>query len=166
MTVNYQLEPADLIAISEERRRFAPDSLSRLYYFGVLPALGVGLAVVTESLGAGVLFTLLYILCGWVFQCWIQRNYRRALCSNENLSFSARPWRATLTEEGVTFASDAAVALYRWPFIREVFRGSRFIHFVVTPLQHVHIPIRAFDNDEHIQKFVCTAQSYVKKPIG
>lgn len=51
---------------------------------------------------------------------------------------------------------------YRWPFIREVVRGSRYVYFVLTPLERMHIPIRAFRDDEHIQQFFSTAQSYVK----
>src|SRR5947207_1529246 len=101
MTVDYQLEPADFLVISEERRRFAPDSLSRLYYFGILPVLGVGLALVTQSLATAAVFTALFIASGWFVQSRIQRAYRRTAYSDENLSFSMRRWSATLTDEGV-----------------------------------------------------------------
>ena len=166
MTVDYQLESTDYLAFAEERRRFAPDSLSRLYYFGVLPILVVGLAFVTKSLIIGAVFTVLFIGSGWFFQDRIQRVYRRNAYSEENLSFSMRRWTATLTDEGIRISSDAAEVLYRWPFVRQVFRSSRYVCFELTPLQKVHIPIRAFRDEEHIQKFISTAQSHVKSPAA
>jgi len=167
MTVDYQLESGDFIAISEERqRRFTPDSLSRLYYFGVLPALGVGLAIATESIVIAGVFTILFIASGWLIQGRIQRLHRRNVYSDENLSFISRRWSATLTDQGIRITSDAAEVLYRWPFIRRVFRGSRFVRFELTPLQRVHIPIRAFRDEQHIREFMSTAQSYVKGPAA
>lgn len=164
MTVEYQLEPGDFLVIAGERRRFAPDSLSRLYYFGILPALGVGLALATQSLATAAIFTLLFIASGWFVQGRIQRAYRRTVYSEQNLSFSMRRWSATLADEGIRISSDAAEVLYRWSFIRQVFRGSRFVHIELTPLQKVHIPIRAFRDEEQIQKFISEAQSHVKSP--
>jgi hypothetical protein len=164
MKVDYQLEPADFLMIAEERRRFAPDSLLRLYYFGILPALGVGLTLMTQSFATAAVFTVLFIASGWFVQERIQRAYRRTAYSEENLSFSMRRWSATLTDEGVRISSDAAEVLYRWAFIRRVFRGSRFVHIELTPLQKVHIPIRAFRDEDHIQKFISEAQSHVKSP--
>jgi len=52
--------------------------------------------------------------------------------------------------------------LYRWPFVREVIRGSRYVCFVLTPLERMHIPVRAFRDDGHIHQFIRAAQSYVK----
>jgi hypothetical protein len=164
MTVDYQLEPADFIAFWEERRRFAPDALSRLYYFGVLPVLGIGLAVTAQSFPIAAVFTVLFIASGWFMQARIERSYSRKVCSDENLSFNARRWIATLNDEGIRISSDAAEVLYRWSFIRQVFRGSRYVHFELTPTQQVQIPIRAFRNEEHVQEFTSTAQSYVNRP--
>jgi len=166
MTVDYQLESSDYLAFAEERRRFAPDSLSRLYYFGALPVLAVGLAFVTQSLITGTVFTALFMASGWFFQDRIQRVYRRNAYSEENLSFSMRRWTATLTDEGIRISSDAADVLYRWPFVRQVLRSPRYVCFELTPLQKVHIPIRAFRDEEHIQKFISTAQSHVKSPAA
>jgi hypothetical protein len=142
MMVNYTLEPSDLIAFSWENRRFAPQSLSRIYYLVVLPLLGVALAVISESLTVGMSFTVLYMLSGWGFQSWIQKGYRQAIYSNDNIAFTARPWRATLSEEGVTFSSDAAVALYRWPFMQDVVRVLTtfvlcLLHFTTMSRGHV-----------------------------
>lgn len=164
MTVDYQYESADYLAFAEEQRRFAPNSLSHLYYLGVLPVLAVGLAFVTQSLIIGAVFTALFMASGWFFQDRIQRAYKRSAYSEENLSFSMRRWSATLTDEGIRISSDAAEVLYRWSFVRRVFRDSRYVHFELTPLQKVHIPIRAFRDEEHLQKFISTAQSYVKSP--
>lgn len=164
MTVDYQLEPADFLAFTEEQRRFAPASLSRFYYFGVLPALGVGLALTTQSFTTAAVFTILFIASGWIVQERIQRVYRRTAYSPENLSFSMRQWTATLTDEGIRISSEAADALYRWPFIQRVFRGSHYVHFELTPLHKIRIPIRAFRDDKHMQEFISTAQSYVKRP--
>ena len=166
MTIEYQLEPDDFLAIAAERRRFMPVSLSRFDYFGVLPALGVGLAVTTQSLATAALFTVLFIASGWFFQDRIQRGYRRNAYSEENLPPSMRRWTAVLTDEGLRSFSEAAEVLYRWSFIRRVFRSSRYVHFEVTPLQTVHIPIRAFRDEEHVEQFIRAAQSYVRRPAA
>jgi hypothetical protein len=166
MNVDYELEPADFIAIAQEQRRFAPDSLWSIYYFALLPALGVGLAIATQSIAIAAVFTILFIASGWLIQARIQRIYRRNVYSDQNLAFGTRRWTASLTDEGIRIASDAAEVLYRWPFIRQVFRGSRYVRFELTPLQRVHIPIRAFRDEEHIQQFIKTAESYVKNPAA
>ena len=164
MTVDYQLEPADLIAFSEEHRRFAPDSLSRLYYFGILPILGVGLAVAVESFTIAAGFTILFIASGWFVQERFRRLYRRNVYSNENFPFNTRRWTCVLDSEGVRFSSDAAEVLYRWAYMRQVFRGTRYLYFELTPLQRIHIPLRAFRDEQHIQDFLGKAQSCVKPP--
>ena len=165
MTLDYQLQPSDLVAFSEEQRRFIPDFPSRLYYFGVLPALFVALAVVTQSLAVAAAFAILYLSSGWLVRHWIERRYRCAAFSDDSVSIQTLPRRVTLSDDGVTFSSDAGVLLYRWRFIREVVRGSRYVYFVLTPLERMHIPIRAFRDVEHIQQFVSTAQSYVKTRV-
>lgn len=164
MTVDYQLEPADFIAFSEEHRRFAPESLSRLYYFGILPILGVGLAVAVQSFTVAASFTILFIASGWFVQERVRRAYRRNIYSNENLSFSTRRWTCALNSEGVRFSSDAAEVLYRWASIQQVFRGSRYVCFELTPLERIHVPLRAFRDEQHIQEFLSKAQSCVKPP--
>jgi hypothetical protein len=40
--------------------------------------------------------------------------------------------------------------------------GHGTFFFVITPLEMLHVPIRAFQDDNHIQKFIQTAQAYVK----
>lgn len=162
MTVDYQLEPAELAALSEENRRFEPQSLSRLYYFGILPVLGVGLAVAVQSFTIAAGFTILFIATGWFIQGRFRQAYRRNVYSNENLSFSARRWTCTLDADGVRFSSDAAEVLYRWGYIRQVFRGTRYVYFELTPLQRAHVPLRAFRDEQHIQEFLSKAQSCVK----
>jgi hypothetical protein len=166
MTVDYQLEQADFLAFSEEGRRSETDALSRLYYFGILPALGVALAVVVQSFTVAATFTVLFIASGWFVQVRIRRAYNRRFYSAENLSFNTRRWTATLSDDGFRISSDAAEVLYRWSFVKRVFRGSRYVRFELTPIQRVHIPIRAFRDEEHIQKFIGTAQSYIKGPAG
>jgi hypothetical protein len=163
MTIDYQLETADLCANSEERRKFAPVFLSRVYYFGVLPALGVGLAVATESFTIAAVFTVLFLVSGWFVSARIQQSYLRTFYSGENASFSLRPWSATLSEDGLRFSSDAAEVLYRWSFIKRVFRAPRYVHFELTPTHHVHIPIRAFRDEEQIQKFISTAMALANR---
>ena len=166
MTLDYQLQSSDLVAFSEEQKRFIPDSASRIYYFGISPALFVALAVVTQSLAIAAVFAVLYLSSGWLARHWIERRYRSAAFSDDSLSIQLLPRRVALSDEGVTFSSDAGVLLYRWRFIREVVRGSRYIYFVLTPLERMHIPLRAFRDDEHVQQFVSTAQSYVKTSAG
>jgi hypothetical protein len=159
MTVDYELDRADLVAIANDQRHLALSRSSGFYYYGIIPALCAGLAIVTQSFSAAMIFTVLFISSGWLLRRW---QYKHVLCSEDNLSFSLRSWRATLTDEGVSISSEAAVALYRWPFVREVFRRSHYVGFVITPLRRVHIPVRAFSGEEHIQNFITTAQSHLK----
>jgi hypothetical protein len=162
MTVDYQLDRADFLAFSKERRRFAPESLLRIYYFGIVPAIGVGLAISVQSFPVAAAFTTLFLLSGWFITDRIQRSYWQNAYSDENLSFSTRRWTAKLSDEGLRISSDAAEVLYRWTFVRQVSRNSRYVLFEFTPLMQVHIPIRAFSDEQHIQQFIIMAQSYVK----
>jgi hypothetical protein len=164
MTVDYQLDRADFLAFSKERERFAPESLSRIYYFGIVPAIGVGLAISVQSFPVAATFTTLFLVSGWFITDRIQRSYWQSTYSDENLSFSTRLWTVKLSDEGLRISSDAAEVLYRWTFIRQVSRNSRYLLFEITPLRQVHIPIRAFRDEEHIQQFMSTAKSYVKRP--
>ena len=161
MTIEYQLEPDDLIAFSEELRRLTPDSISRSFYLAVLPVLGVGLAVAIDSFPIAALFTALYISSGWLFQKWAQIRYARMTYSIA-LSFSTRRWQAKITDEGFSVSCEAVAAVYSWSFIQEIIRGPRYISFVLTPIQRVHIPVRAFSNEEHLRTFIDTAQSHLK----
>ena len=111
----------------------------------------------------GFMFTVIYMASGWFVQHRVSRFYQRIAYSQENLSFRMQRWRATLEDEGVRFSSAAADALYRWSFVREVVRDSRYIRVVLTPARRVHIPVRAFSSEEDIQKFVSAAQSFVKR---
>jgi hypothetical protein len=161
-SIDYQLEPSDFLAISKEHRRFSPDSLSRLYYFGVVPVLGAGLALATQMVLVALLFTVIFVATGFLINEWFRRSHLRNIYSAENLSLSCRQHRATLNEDGLRISSDAMDALYRWPFVRHVFQGSRYVVFEFTALQRVHIPIRAFRDKAHIQDFIGTAQSHIK----
>lgn len=163
MTIDYQLETADFVAISEERRKFAPVFLSRVYYFGVLPVLGVGLAVAVESFTIAAVFTVLFLVSGWFVSARIQKSNLRTFYSEENVSFSLRRWSATLADDGLRISSDVAQVLYRWSFIKRVFRAPRYVHFELTPIHHVHIPIRAFRDEEQIQKFISAAMALANR---
>jgi hypothetical protein len=78
--------------------------------------------------------------------------------------FNTRRWSATLADDGLQISSDAAKVFYYWPFIKRVFREKRYVIVEITPIRQVHIPIRAFSDEEHILKFLEIAQSYVKRP--
>jgi hypothetical protein len=158
LSVEYQLERSDYLAFGEERRRLMPQLLPRIYYFGIIPCLGVGLAVATESLIVAGAFTVLYMVAGWIVYLVNQSVSTRRIYSEDNLRIYVGRWRVTLTNEGLSFVSDASSALYRWPFVREVLRDSRYIHFVLSPLLHAHVPVRAFKDEAEIQAFLKTAK--------
>jgi hypothetical protein len=160
MTVAFQYEASDFPDRAEPLRK--PESLAKTYYFGIIPVLGVALAIAIQSFPIAMGFTVLYMLSGWFVQQRLAVFYKRTIYSEENLSFSTRPWQATLNKEGLSFSSGAADVLYRWPCIREVIRDSRYIYFVLTPIIRVRIPVRAFSAEEDVQKFVSLAQSYLK----
>jgi hypothetical protein len=106
-------------------------------------------------------FSILYVSSGWLVQRWVSRRYQRAVFSDDNLSIQTLPHRVALSADGVTFSCDAGIWVYRWPFIRQVVRGSRYVCFVLTPLDRMHIPLRAFQDDKHVQQFISTAEAYV-----
>jgi hypothetical protein len=160
MTVDYQLQRSDLVAISEDGRRFLPKSPSRIYYFYVLPLLFAALAIVVGSLAIAAVFSILYLTSGWLVRHWVQQRYRSAVFCDDNLSIQTLPQRVALSADGATFSSDAGVLLYRWRFIRQVVRDSRYVVFVLTPLDRMHIPLRAFRDDEQVRQFVSMAESY------
>lgn len=165
MTIDYQLERADFLAFAKERRQFSADSLSRLYYFVILPVLGAGLAIATQSFTTAAVFMALFVSSGWFVQNRIRRAHTRNTYSDENLSFYTRTkWTATLTDEGLRISSEGVDALYRWAFIQKVFKSSRYVCFQIAPIQTMHIPIRSFRDDKHLQGFIDTAQSCVKNP--
>jgi hypothetical protein len=162
MTVEYQLLPADLVAFSEEQRRFIPEHPSRIFTYGVLPVLFVGLAVYTDSLLLAAVFAVVYLSTSWLIRHWIERLYHRNAYSEDNLAIQTLPRRVTLSDDGVRFSCEASEFFYRWRFVREIVGGARYVYFIITPLEMMHVPIRAFQDDDHIQKFLQTAQSYVK----
>jgi hypothetical protein len=162
MTVEYQLLPADLVAFSKENSRFIPQQPSRVYYYCILPGLFAALAVFAHSLGLAAVFAFLYLSTGWLVRHWVERLYDRNTYTTENLRVQTLPRRVTLAEDGIRFSCEAGEVFYRWSFIREVVRGARYVRFVITPLEVMHVPIRAFGSDEHLRHFLSSAQSYVK----
>jgi hypothetical protein len=167
MTVEYELKQADFLFLSKQRRRFGSQFLPRLYYYGILPALAVALGLATDSFVIGTGFTVLFVASGWGFQHLFEKNYYRSAYSEENLSFAARRWKATLAEDGMHISSDAAEIMYRWPYVRNVYRDAGYVCFVLSPIQRTHIPVRAFADEEHLQEFISKAQSYINlKPAA
>jgi hypothetical protein len=161
VTVEYKLEQRDFIAFAEEQRRLLPMEVSRLYYYGLIPALCVALGISTQSFPIAVIFTGLFLGASWLTAQWSMKRNRRFLYSPENLSNVGLPIKATLSDEGITFTSAPRECIYRWPFIRKVTRGADYIYLVVTPLEKVHIPIRAFHDRAHLEQFVSMASTYV-----
>ena len=162
MTVEYKLERSDLVAFAEEYRRFVPGLPSRLYHFGVLPALFVALAVVIQSFPVAAVFAALYSSTNLLVQHWINRGYYNVVYSADNASIQTLPRRVALSDEGVTFSSDAGRLTYWWSFVRDVTPGPHYICFVLTPVERMYIPTRAFRDEEHLQQFVNLAQSCLK----
>ncbi len=164
---DFQYTVEDFAAFADDRRRKAsPDHLSRLYYYGMIPALGVALAIVTQSLGVAIVFTALYLSAGWAVQAQVRKSQVRAQSSEEYARLHAGPWRAELTQEGIIFSSEAKVGLFRWPFVQKVFRSANYVHVAFSPMESIHIPVRAFQSDEEAQKFIAVAQSYLKTPAS
>lgn len=97
MTIEFQLQPLDLVAFTEDQRRFMPDSPFHLYYFGMLPAHFVALAVVTESLAVAAVFAVLFLSSSWLVSYWTERCYRCVAFAQDSLSIQTLPRRVTLS---------------------------------------------------------------------
>jgi hypothetical protein len=161
MTVEYQLEPADFLAFAEERRRFMPRKYSQLYYYVVLPMLSVGLALSIQSFPVAIIFTLLFAVSGWLVSEQIQRSYRNTVYTEENLSLHISRWTASIKDEGMQFSCNAAEVFYRWSAIKRVVHSSRYVHFEMSPLHRVNIPIRCFRDEDHVKNFLNAAKAHV-----
>jgi hypothetical protein len=162
VTVDYQLERSDLVAFAEDYRRFVPGLSARLYHYGVLPALFVALGVALQSFPVAAIFAVLYSSTHLLFQHWIKRGYYDVVYSSDNASIQTLPRRVTLSDDGVTFSSDAGVLSYRWSFVRDVTHGPHYVCFVLTPVERTYIPTRAFRDDEHLKQFINRARSCLK----
>jgi hypothetical protein len=165
MTVHYQLQPEDFHAFTAERQRFMPRGPAHLFYWGIQPALCIGLALVVDSFTAALSFTLLNTLAARAVQAYAERRYFRIAYNEQNLAAQLLPRQVTLAEEGVTFSSEVGVSTFRWRFIREVVRRGDYVHIVLTPLDQYHVPVRAFADEEEIARFVSMAQGYLSREL-
>src|SRR5690242_7465528 len=86
MTIAYQLLRSDVIAFSNEQRRFVSRRPSTVYYYCLLPALVVALAIVTQSLTVAMVFAVLFLSSGWLVGHWVEQSYRDSAYSDENLA--------------------------------------------------------------------------------
>jgi len=163
LTVNWEFDRSDYLAILEERQRLAPKFLSRLYYFGIMPCLCVALAVAADSLPVAAIFTVLYLGAGWVIERRIRSLSNRIAYNDDFSKLWAGRFQATVADEGLNVSSDASNTLIRWPFVAEVFHDSKCVHFVLTRFRHAHIPVRAFGGDQHLERFIVAANSHIKK---
>jgi hypothetical protein len=162
MTVEYELSRSDLIAFAERQKGLVPRSVSNLYYYGALPILFVLLAVLTQSLAAAAIASVVMVVFNLAMQHWVERQYQHAIYPDENISVFLLPQRATLGVDGLTVSSEVATQLYRWQFIKHVNRSSNYVSFVLTPLEQINIPVCAFRGEDHIRQFVAEADRYVK----
>jgi hypothetical protein len=162
MVIEFIYEPSDFIFISQERRKQqVSDSLSHLYY-GIMPVLGTVLAIVTQSIVIGVVFTMLFIGVNWFLTSQYQRNYERSINSLEQTASRSGPWKVQLNAESMSFASRSIDVHYRWNYIAEVFKGTQYVHIVMVSTQRIYIPARVFTNEEQLQNFVALAQASIK----
>ncbi|HEX4342319.1 MAG TPA: YcxB family protein [Verrucomicrobiae bacterium] len=161
MTVEFQFESADLIAIAKERPQFIKNPWLRFYYSFFVPALAVALAIMVQSITIAIVFVLIFVLSGWFINVRVRQSSIRKASLND--TFIKRHWVASLKDEGVRISSDLTEMLYRWPAFQRVFRGSRLIYLEITPSRRVRIPTQAFRDEKHIQEFISKAESYIKR---
>ena len=162
LTVNYQLEISDFLALGKKRnRRVSSPSFSRFYYYGVLPVLFVALALAARSFAIALIFTTLFVGSGWLFSYFIEQAWWRTTFTKESLSLLLLPWTATITDEGLRFSSEAVDSIYRWSAVKKVDLGPRYLIIDISPLQQLYIPRSFFRDEEHLRRFACTAQSYL-----
>jgi hypothetical protein len=128
-----------------------------------MPCLCVALAVMADSLPVAAIFTALYLGAGWMIQRWSHSLSNQIAYNDDFLKLWAGRFQATVTEEGLNDSSDASNTLIRWSFVAEVFHDSKYVRFVLTRFRHIHIPVRAFSGDQHLEKFIVAANSGIKK---
>jgi hypothetical protein len=160
ITVDFHVEPADRSAWAAERRHFYPKGWAYAYYYGIVPVILVGLAVVVGSFSIAAIFTVLLVGSGWLVQYRIEKAYRHSV---REFIFDRSRWHVTLSDEGICFSTDITDHFYSWYCIRQVVRGTKYIHFEITPLNRLYIPVRAFSNESHILGFITAAESHLRK---
>jgi hypothetical protein len=163
MTVEYQFEPADFHRFTEERGLLMPPRPRQWYLFLILPTLAVALAVVIDSFPIAIAFTVVYAVLTSLANVYARRRYMDACYTPEYLVAQLLPRRLTLAEDGVTVSSDSGLVVYRWQYVREIVRGSRYVHFMISPIDRFHVPVRAFAGEEEIERFLATARDYWRK---
>jgi len=151
MTVDYQLEQSDFVAFSEQRQRFASDSLSRLYYFGILPALESGWpsrhshSQLPQRSPSSI--------------CLPAGSFSTGFSGHTSAPFTPkRIFLLTLADGGrrsLLRVRPSGLMQHRFSIAgnsSEKYSEIHICYFVLTPLQHVHIPVRAFTDEEHSQQ--------------
>jgi hypothetical protein len=163
MTIDYQLETADLRAFSEARRSFIPRKPYYWYFGVVLPSLCAGLAIVIGSFPIAAGFTVLFAVVSSGTQTYLSRRYYADAYAENNCPIAKLPSRLTVSEDELVITTEAYTLSYRWRFIREVFQLGNYVYFVLSPLERVHLPVRAFADEEQLRRFIAVTQSYAKK---
>jgi hypothetical protein len=104
----------------------------------------------------------LFMGSGWLIGRWSEQIYWRNAYSDENVLVQTMLRRVTLTEEGPKFFCDASEQLYRWAFVKDVVRSKDYVRFVITPLETMHVPVRAFKDDQQAEEFVSAAKAHLE----
>ena len=154
MTVDYQLDRADFLAFSKSESDFAPESLSPNLLLwnraGHRCRIGNFRAVISGRCDVYHPFPCVRLVYHGPDSAVI---LAKPLYSDENLSFSTRLWTVKLSDEGLRISSDAAeVCFIAGLSSGKCLENSRYLLFEITPLRQVHVPIRAFRDEEHIQQ--------------
>ncbi len=160
MTIDYQLNQDDLRAFSRETRHFASTRASRLYWFLLFPAFIALLAIFTGSFGIAALLGTGQFIVVKAINRWSRRLALEAYYSPANIRLQTLPQKLTLTPECITVRNEAAELAYHWPYITRLTKGPQYITLFLTPIQKLHIPLRAFQNNEQIAKFVSELRLY------
>lgn len=161
ITVSYQLTLADVLAERPTYDNSKAARVSNFYWYRFLPVLLAGLAVATSFGTAGV-FGCLFVGGLLAVNHWDTKLVTQACFSSDNLSVRTLPRTATVAEEGLCLESDAGYTVYRWGFIRNVCRSGAYVRFTITPIELIHIPVSAFEDDAHRDAFLNYAREHIR----
>ena len=160
MTVTFQHTRDELLKLIEKPdRRSSPTWPSTLYYYGVLPATFLVVAL-GASFGLAVI-VLLLVYAGGAFTTYQQERLSRSgMLTETYLQLLLEPISISIDATGLRIQHSLYDCVYQWRAFSEMNRVGGYIRFQVSTTERFHIPTRAFASDADAVAFLDQAQQF------
>ena len=168
--IQYQLTLDDLRRTNAERLRFREQLFrspwtARIYYWVLLPALGVITALICWSYLTGLLVVALYWAGGRIIRVWSDTQYWRRIFTEENYAPYLQPAELELLPDGLVWNSAGMGQLYPWRLVRRMVETPRYFYLRITPVQEFLVPKSAFADDAAREAFRAEVRSHLPSAV-